>query len=83
MNKEEPQTGKSKKRRRRMSRGRHSNEGFDLQIQINGQSAAIHEAEGTSHDNDGTELAAESHQKVRAHFALLNPSNLEKEIKEK
>ena len=66
-----------------MSRGRHSKEGSNSQIRINGQSAAVHEAEGSSHNNDGAELAAESHQKVRAHFALLNPSNLEKEIKEK
>ena len=66
-----------------MSRGQHSNEGSDLQIQINGQSMVVHEAERSAHNNDGAELAAESHQKVRTHFALLNPSNLEKEIKEK
>ena len=60
-----------------------SNEGFDLQIWIKGQSAKVDEAEGSSYNNDGAELAAESHQKVEAHFALLNPSNLEKEIEEK
>ena len=53
-----------------------SNEGFDLQIWIKGQSAEVDEAEGSSYNNDDAELAAESHQKVEAHFALLNPSNL-------
>jgi hypothetical protein len=69
-----------------MSRGWHSTEGSDSQIPIDGQSAAANEAEGSSHNNNGAELAAEGHQKVGTplcYFPLLNFSNLEKEIEEK
>ncbi|EDR03398.1 uncharacterized protein LACBIDRAFT_295230 [Laccaria bicolor S238N-H82] len=60
---------KSKKKRRKRSREQHSTQGSDSQIQIDGQSAEVNEAERSSCNNAGTELGVEPPQ--------------EKEIKEK
>lgn len=50
---------------------------------INGQSAAITEGDGSSYNNDGTELAAENHQKSKGKDDVKEAGNLQKKLKSK